>query len=174
MEFDKSKVYTAVNADELKVGSKCYFADNLADLKELVTGQVEYNPQEDDYHRSYEEYFIKKLDGILPETEDARFGWGFNVCGSNSYLDIQNLAYLVEQPKEKEYKPFSSVEKAVEEIKKHGGWVLNKKNKEHLLLVGYNFEDSSLLFSALWYSLSELFKLFVFTDDGTPCGVLVE
>ena len=25
MEFDKSRVYTAVNADELKIGSKCVF-----------------------------------------------------------------------------------------------------------------------------------------------------
>ena len=25
MEFDKSRVYTAVNAEELKIGSKCVF-----------------------------------------------------------------------------------------------------------------------------------------------------
>lgn len=29
MEFDKSRVYTAVNADELKIGSKCIFADTI-------------------------------------------------------------------------------------------------------------------------------------------------
>ena len=33
MEFDVSKVYTAVNADELPIGSKCYFADDLRKLK---------------------------------------------------------------------------------------------------------------------------------------------
>jgi hypothetical protein len=33
MKFDKSRVYTAVNADELKVGSEVICADNLADLK---------------------------------------------------------------------------------------------------------------------------------------------
>lgn len=41
MEFDVSKfnvsrVYTAVNADELKVGSKVIVADNLAELKAKV------------------------------------------------------------------------------------------------------------------------------------------
>ena len=36
MEFDKSKVYTALNADELPIGSKCIFADNLTDLKKYV------------------------------------------------------------------------------------------------------------------------------------------
>ena len=33
MEFDKSKVYTALNADELKVGSKVIVANNMESLK---------------------------------------------------------------------------------------------------------------------------------------------
>lgn len=36
MEFDVSRVYTAINADELPVGSKCIFADTLKDLKDKV------------------------------------------------------------------------------------------------------------------------------------------
>lgn len=36
MNFDKSRVYTAVNADELKVGSKVLVADNLETLKKKV------------------------------------------------------------------------------------------------------------------------------------------
>lgn len=36
MEFDKSRVYTALNADELKVGSKVIVADKLATLRREV------------------------------------------------------------------------------------------------------------------------------------------
>lgn len=36
MKFDKSKLYTAVNADELKVGSKVFVADNLEELRTEV------------------------------------------------------------------------------------------------------------------------------------------
>ena len=36
MEFDKSRVYTALNADELKAGSTVIVADTLAELKERV------------------------------------------------------------------------------------------------------------------------------------------
>lgn len=36
MEFDKSRVYTALNADELKVGSKVVLANNIAMLKQRV------------------------------------------------------------------------------------------------------------------------------------------
>lgn len=35
MDFDKSKVYTALNADELKLGSKVIVADDLKTLKTL-------------------------------------------------------------------------------------------------------------------------------------------
>lgn len=33
MEFAKAKIFTALNADEVKVGSKGYFADNLRSLR---------------------------------------------------------------------------------------------------------------------------------------------
>lgn len=36
MEFDKAKVFTALNADEVKVGSKGYFADSIRVLKETI------------------------------------------------------------------------------------------------------------------------------------------
>ncbi len=36
MEFDKSRVYTALNADELKVGSVVIVADDMLTLKERV------------------------------------------------------------------------------------------------------------------------------------------
>lgn len=34
MEFDESRVYTALNADKLEVGSKVITADTLKQLKE--------------------------------------------------------------------------------------------------------------------------------------------
>lgn len=36
MEFDESKIYTALNADKIKIGSKGYYADSLGDLKHRV------------------------------------------------------------------------------------------------------------------------------------------
>lgn len=36
MEFDKSRVYTALNADELKAGSEVFLADNMQELKGMV------------------------------------------------------------------------------------------------------------------------------------------
>lgn len=79
MEFDKSKVYTALNADELKVGSKVMVANSLATLKNLVE----------------EDLSIVTLVGIDDESYSARFFDGT----TNWYL-----AYLVEPPEEKKLK----------------------------------------------------------------------
>lgn len=36
MEFDKARVFTALNADEIKIGSEGYFADSIRILKETI------------------------------------------------------------------------------------------------------------------------------------------
>lgn len=76
MEFDKSRVYTALNADELKVGSKVILSDNLSYLKECVE------------HSDC----IVSLKAIKSELFGERF-----FDGGSSWC----LAYLVEEPEEK-------------------------------------------------------------------------
>ena len=74
MEFKKERVYSAVNADELKPGDKVIVADNLANLKEFV--------RKNDVH---------EIEDILSDKCSERFG----VCGMANYT----LAYLVERKK---------------------------------------------------------------------------
>lgn len=79
MEFDKSRVYTALNADELKIGSKIIFADNLLGLKQNVKRNN-----------------ITILSEIRDESNLSRF----KVEDGRTW----NLAYLVEEPEEKKLK----------------------------------------------------------------------
>lgn len=74
MEFDKSKVYTMLNADELKAGSRVIVGDNLAELKECVLK-----------HRLSK--IIKKVE---PEDDEHRF-----LCDDSFHYA---LAYLVSEP----------------------------------------------------------------------------
>lgn len=76
MEFDKSKVYTALNANELKVGSKVIVGDNLLELKENVLK-----------HRLPK--IIKKVE---PEDNEHRF-----LCNDDFHYA---LTYLVSEPLE--------------------------------------------------------------------------
>lgn len=79
MEFDKSRVYTALNADELKVGSKVIVADNISLLKS-----------------SLEERNVQTLESIRDESYACRFINNKNI----PFL----FAYLVEEPEEKKLK----------------------------------------------------------------------
>ena len=149
MEFDKSKVYTSLNADELKVGSKVYVSDNIAYLRECI---------EDNFESCI-------LTRVMSEKEAKRF------CIDKSCEKWQ-LAYLIEPPDEPKYKPFESVDKAMEAIKKHGGGVKWKDDDIQGLVVGKSDDRVKILQD--WVLPEELFEGFVFADDGSPCGELVE
>ena len=80
MKFDKSKVYTSVNADELKVGSKVVCDDNLYALKFSV---------DNDCH-------ITTLKRVLAEDCMCRF----RTANGSDFA----LAYLISEPEEKKLK----------------------------------------------------------------------
>ena len=80
MTFDKSKVYTALNAEELEVGSEVILANYLESLKQ----QVEAN--------SWPTY-AKRLDAIMGTSSTNRFK-----SGNRTY----NLAYFVRKAGEAE------------------------------------------------------------------------
>ena len=153
MEFDKSKVYTAVNADELPIGSKCIFADTVKGLRRKV---------EEDIDR-IETFYRLHNNGV-----DDLF-----VGNDSTY----SYAYLIEPPVEQRYKPFSSEEKEVEVIKKHKGWVKEKTSGDLKLIscIG-KFSDTvpSICVGSLYVTPTTLLEDFVFADDSSPCGELVE
>lgn len=149
MEFNKNRIYTAVNADELKIGSRCIFADAVGNLQDKVENNNEVSME---------------LALIKPTDRPSRF----EAENGNWYL----LAYLIEPPAEPKYKPFESIDKAMEAIKKHGGWVKWKDDDIQGLVVGKSDDRVKILQD--WVLPEELFEGYVFADDGSPCGELVE
>ena len=73
MEFDVSKVYTAVNAEQVPVGSKVFVADTFAELRE----QVELGAE------------VTRLLGVEPDNKLYRF---------RTQYARTALAYLAEEP----------------------------------------------------------------------------
>ena len=78
MEFDPKRVFTAANANELKVGSLAYLASNMAELKEKIK-----NDDKDSYILEY----------IMSENYSDRF----SAKGDHSRYP---LAYLIKEPEE--------------------------------------------------------------------------
>lgn len=106
MEFDKSKVYTALNADEVKIGSKGYFADTLAGLRMAVLN-ADTN--------------LRELTDVYNETIDYRFE-----TNDGDNVSVYNLFYLVEELKEKKFRPYKDTDEMIEDFKRrynsYGGW----------------------------------------------------
>ena len=146
MNFDKSKVYTAVNADELKIGSKCIFADTVKGLRRKV---------EEDAN-CVETFYRLYNNGC----DDSFVGNDCAYC----------YAYLIEPPAEPKYKPFKDIDKAMEAIKKHGGWIKKKSNRYQYIVIAKS--STSLRLIDGWFTLEAIFYDYVFADDGTPCGEL--
>lgn len=58
MEFDKNRVFTPANADELKIGSKVFVADSMHSLMLDVEHEVNMTVLEGVHDDSYEKRFI--------------------------------------------------------------------------------------------------------------------
>lgn len=154
MEFDKSRVYTALNADELPIGSKCFFANNLAELKTYVE------------HAFTPNILIK----VFAEEYEKRFAADF-------YQGGYSLVYLVE-PAETKYRPFISYENLITAIKRHGAFIREKKNKNSSICIYAITVGGAIMvreggaFGV--YPPAVLLEDYVFADDDSPCGELVE
>ncbi|WP_449190141.1 hypothetical protein [Treponema lecithinolyticum] len=148
MKFDKSRVYTALNADELKIGSKCIFANCLADLMDAVENDK--------------------------KNQVGRFTKAFNCDYIARFCDNYGgnfvLAYLVESSAEPKYKPFKNIEEAMKAIKAHGGWIKYKVSGRSSLVFAYDEETITISDDEL--DTNTLFLTYVFADDGSPCGKL--
>ena len=153
MEFEKSRVYTALNADELPIGSKCIFADTLGALSAKVQSE-EYKD------------FITILKRIYNDGFYNRFDTGD---------DLFCFAYLIESSSKPMYKTFSSSGKALEVIKAHDGRIKEKETGEFCFITFIGSDSNILVVSTNngLYTSDTLLACFVFADDGSPCGELV-
>lgn len=155
MEFDKSRVYTALNADELEVGSMVIVADSLQGLKYRLS------------KFSLDKDYAGSIGSILPETAIHRFKTSIG----NEYP----LAYLISPPEKPEYKPFSDTETAYKTIAAHGGWV--KRGRTYYFVTGLDIgcgDGNEIQLHGCWYPARFVCENCTFTDDGTPVGEKVE
>ena len=164
MEFDKSRVYTSVNADEVKVGSKGYFADNIAELQRCV-----FNEDKD--------YFFT-IKEIATDDENYRF-LADNYSGNEASW---NLFYLVEEPKEKELRPYRDSDEMVEDFKKRFNvkvppyempliWIKIKDTDKKYLIVRFA-SALTICHNVEVYTptLEDLVEGYTYLD-GSPCGI---
>lgn len=155
MELDKSRVYTAVNADELKIGSRCIFANTILSLREEVESLKGGE-------------FIGELIAILDDNLVNRL---------RGEKGAYPLAYLIEPPAEPKYKPFESLNSLSNAVKRHRDNIQTKESKFLANIIGISLSNEIIindLYGLCILPADELLNDYVFADDGSPCGELVE
>lgn len=157
MKFDKSRVYTAVNADELKIGSRCVFADTVKGLKMQM--------QSDNFTDSINVLAFARLHN---EGRDDLF------VASDGFA--YTYAYLIEPPDEPKYKPFENLNSLVSGTNKHCVYIKSKKSVVEQI-VGMTLNNDVVVDGQngrRTLSAKDLLENYVFERDGSPCGVPVE
>ncbi len=156
MEFDIKKVYTAVNAEDLKKGDKVICADDLAMLKDLVEQGRE--------------------GGTITNILDRN---AFRFMTNTG--EIAAFAYLVERAAEENWRPYKDINELISAWQKKTGitarpntmpliWVRNKIYSGIACITCFYTERSELAISGCICALEHMFKDYEFLD-GSPCGV---
>lgn len=164
MEFLKERVYTALNADEVKVGRKGYFADNLMDLIRCVV-------EEDK-----DSFFI------LEKIETSNVTYRFAAKNFAGNVLTWNLFYPVEEPKEKKLRPYRDTDEMVEDFKERFNvdvppyampliWIKTKDADKKYLIVRFA-SALTICHNVEVYTptLEDLAEGYTYLD-GSPCGI---
>ncbi|WP_298739814.1 hypothetical protein [uncultured Treponema sp.] len=163
MEFDKNKVYTAANADEVKVGSKGFFADSLAGLRSNV----------------FSEYTtLRELTDVYNEHVDHRFE-----TNDGDNVSVYNLFYLVEEPQEKQLRPYKDTDEMIDHFCRHFNlvpqehclpiiWIKRIITGVKYLVVRIGADEVTIVYDNVGHTLdiSELEDEYTYLD-GSPCGI---
>ena len=70
------------------------------------------------------------------------------------------------------YRPYESVDEAFKEAKKHGFWVQNVDRMYLRFIDGFHINKNSDIFICD-YCVDDILDMFVWADDGSPCGVKI-
>lgn len=159
MEFDKSRIYTMVNADEVKLDSAGYFADNIYSLQQAV----QHNNKK----------FFGKVACIKCISTEFRF-----VADNGISF---GLFYFIEEPKEKELRPYKDTDEMIDHFCRHFNliphdhrlpilWVKNNSNKYLITRVSENTVTVCFEENVFTFGLRILLDDYMWLD-GSPCGI---
>ena len=183
MEFDKSRIYSAVNADELRAGDKVIVANTLVTLKRNVANNVKplilLEVIDEDYDLRFEVNFNKGRYALayLVERKENCGNCGDEEC-PDAGEDCKFLRCADWKPilirAEKHYRPFKDTDELIKVWDKkfyldfkptHDPltmpliWVRNKSNKKPWLINEFGKRILDYLFTNCEFL------------DGSPCGV---
>ena len=96
--------------------------------------------------------------------------WESVVYDENFPFDFVLNEYRIKQvPK---YRPYESVDEAFNEAEKHGFWMQNVDRMYLRFIDGFHINKNSDIFICD-YCVDDILDMFVWSDDGSPCGIKI-
>ena len=88
----------------------------------------------------------------------------------NHPFDFSYYEYRIKP--ECKYRPYKSVEEAFAEAEKHGFWMQNVDRMYLRFIDSFHINQNSDIFICD-YCVDDILDMFVWKDDGSPCGVKI-
>ena len=88
----------------------------------------------------------------------------------NYQFNFAEYEYRI-KPEDK-YRPYESVDEAFKDAKKHGFWMQNVDRMYLRFIDGFHINKNSDIFICD-YCVDDILDMFVWADDGSPCGVKI-
>lgn len=171
MTFSKGNVFTALDAENVKPGTRVLVANNLNALKQKVNAY----DKEDARHEATEPATV--ID-IQDESMCNRFRVKFDGIDDRDYEYA--LVYVIPYIE----RPFNDLAELIDcwdvhyQDKKRPPytlpfiWVVSDRGT-HLLITGFRKEDNTVEVGGKWHSLEYMFDNFTF-EDGKQFGVVIK
>ena len=105
--------------------------------------------------------------------EQKRFDrteWESIVYDEDFHFDFVMNEYRIKQVSK--YRPYESVEEAFADAKKHGFWMRNVDRMYLRFIDSFHINKNSDIFIGD-YCADDILDMFVWADDGSPCGVKI-
>ena len=94
---------------------------------------------------------------------------------SVDYVEHYPFDFLLNEYRIKQvpkYRPYESVDEAFNDAKKHGFWMQNVDRMYLRFIDGFHINKNSDIFICD-YCVDDILDMFVWADDGSPCGVKI-
>ena len=110
-------------------------------------------------------------DGKTIERKDVKeTEWKILEYVENYQFDFVSNEYRIKPvPK---YRPYESVDEAFKEAEKHGFWMQNVDRMYLRFIDGFHINKNIDIFICD-YCVDDILDMFVWADDGSPCGVKI-
>lgn len=107
----------------------------------------------------------------LWESGEDEMGGFFTANGIylGSYGESNRDLFFADMEEEPKYRPFKDAEECFNEVKRHGGWMMDPTTEDRICITWVRSDH--IRSGGIIFDFAEIVKSYIWTDDNAPCGI---